>query len=145
MFIKLAVPVLIGSSYKNVGVQSLMDAVILYLPSPKSRNEVFSTFGHHLCAKAFKVIHDKQKGPLVFLRIYNDKIKKGQRIYSVQQGVSEQIGRLYIAFAGDFKDVEIVDNGNIAVAAGLKVKNLSNRFWENYTFIFFRKRILVIY
>lgn len=119
---KVAVPVLIGSSYKNIGVQSLMDAVILYLPSPNIRNDLFSNFNDNLCARAFKVIHDKQKGPLVFLRVYNGKLKKGQRIYSVQQDVSEQVGRLYIAYADDFKEVESVDNGNIAVAAGLKVK-----------------------
>lgn len=121
MFIKVAVPVLLGSSYKNVGVQSLMDAVILYLPSPQKRTELFSNFGDHLCARAFKVIHDKQKGSLVFLRVYNGKLKKGQKVYSVQQDLSEQIGRLYIAYADDFTEVEMVDNGNIAVAAGLKV------------------------
>lgn len=98
-----------------------MDAVILYLPSPKDHNEHFSHFDDQLCAKAFKVIHDKQKGPLVFFRIYNGKLKKGQRIYSVQQDQSEQIVKLYIAYADEFKEVEIVDNGNIAVAAGLKV------------------------
>lgn len=121
MFIKVAVPVLLGSSYKNIGVQSLMDAVILYLPSPQSRSDLFSNFDDSLCARAFKVIHDKQKGSLVFLRVFNGKLKKGQRVYSIQQDLSEQIGKLYVAFADDFKEVESVDNGNIAVAAGLKV------------------------
>lgn len=121
MFIKVGVPVLLGSSYKNVGVQSLMDAVVLYLPSPRKKNQLFLNFDDNLCARAFKVIHDKQKGPLVFMRVYNGKLKKGQRVYSVQQEKSEQIGRLYIAYADDFKEVEDVDNGNIAVAAGLKV------------------------
>lgn len=121
IFIKAGVPVLIGSSYKNIGVQSLMDAIILYLPSPKVKNDLFSHFNDHLCARAFKVIHDKQKGPLVFLRVYNGKLKKGQRIYSIQQDCSEQIGRLYMAYADEFKEVESADNGIIAVAAGLKV------------------------
>lgn len=131
MFIKVAVPVLIGSSYKNIGVQSLMDAVILYLPSPKMRSNLFSNFNNHLCTRAFKVIHDKQKGPLVFLRLYNGKLKKGQRIYSVHQDLSEQVGRLYVAYADDFQEVESVENGNIAVAAGLKVGH-SSKYFFNY-------------
>lgn len=130
MFIKVAVPVLLGSSYKNIGVQSLMDAVILYLPSPQNSTDLFSNFEHNLCARAFKVLHDKQKGSLIFLRVLNGKLKKGQRLYSVQQDLSEQIGQLYIAFADDFKEVESVDNGNIAVAAGLKVGFLTKQMFS---------------
>lgn len=124
-----------------------MDAIILYLPSPKERNKLFSNFDEELCAKAFKVIHDKQRGPLVFFRIYNGILKKGQRIYSVQQNLSEQLSRLYIAYADDFKEVDVVSNGNIAVA-GLKVRffffyllitihlSLSeNEFWRFGVFI----------
>ncbi|KAG5861264.1 hypothetical protein JTB14_013504 [Gonioctena quinquepunctata] len=117
---QVATPVLLGSSYKNIGVQSLMDAVILYLPSPNKRHQHFSAFEDSLCARAFKVIHDKQKGPLVFLRIYNGTLKKGQKIYSIKQDTSEQIGKLYIAYADDFEEVEMVNNGNIAVVSGLK-------------------------
>ncbi|XP_076268400.1 mitochondrial ribosome recycling factor 2 isoform X2 [Rhynchophorus ferrugineus] len=115
-----AVPVVLGSSYKNVGVQSLMDSVIHYLPSPLSTIKVFSHFKEHFCGRAFKVIHDKQKGPLVFLRVYNGSIKKGQKIYSIQRDVPEQVGRVYVAYADDFKEVEVVSNGNIAVVSGLK-------------------------
>ncbi|VEN49354.1 unnamed protein product [Callosobruchus maculatus] len=115
-----AVPVLLGSSYKNIGVQSVMDAAILYLPSPNERNKHYKAFGDDLCARAFKVTHDKHKGPLVFFRIYNGMLNKGQRIYSVQQACAEQAGKLYIAFADDFEEVECVKNGNIAVLTGLK-------------------------
>ncbi|CAH2011231.1 unnamed protein product [Acanthoscelides obtectus] len=115
-----AVPVMLGSSYKNVGVQSVMDAAILYLPSPNERNKHYKAFGDHLCARAFKVTHDKHKGPLVFFRIYNGTLNKGQKIYSIQQECSEQAGKLYIAFADDFEEVESVKNGNIAVLTGLK-------------------------
>ncbi|XP_030765251.1 ribosome-releasing factor 2, mitochondrial isoform X2 [Sitophilus oryzae] len=117
---KTAVPVLLGSSYKNIGVQSLMDAVISYLPWPLNSIRVFSHFDDHFCGRAFKVIHDKQRGPLVFLRIYNGVIKKGQKIYSIQRDVSEQVGRVYVAYADDFTEVELVENGNIAVVSGLK-------------------------
>ncbi|XP_028137204.1 ribosome-releasing factor 2, mitochondrial [Diabrotica virgifera virgifera] len=115
-----AVPVLLGSSYKNVGVQNLMDAVILYLPAPNEKNMLFLSFEDNLCARAFKVIHNKQKGPLVFLRIYNGQIKRGQKIYNIKQDCSEQIGRLYVAYADDFKEIDSIANGNIAVATGVK-------------------------
>ncbi|KAJ8925928.1 hypothetical protein NQ315_009780 [Exocentrus adspersus] len=115
-----AVPVLLGSAYKNVGVQSLMDAVILYLPSPNKKNEVYKCFESNLCAGVFKVVHDKQRGPLVFLRIYNGTLSKSQKVYSIQQECSEQIGRLYVAYADEFTEVDSVKSGNIAVVAGLK-------------------------
>lgn len=115
-----AVLVLCGSSYKNIGVQPLMNAVVLYLPSPADRNEHYSTFEDDLCAKAFKVIHDKQRGPLVFFRLYSGKIEKSQKLYNVQQDLSEQMGRLYAAYADDFKEVDALENGSIAVATGLK-------------------------
>lgn len=114
-------PVLCGSSYKNVGVQSLMDAVILYLPSPLETNKQYTYFEDNLCAKAFKVIHDKQKGPLVFLRIYSGVLNKHQKIYNFGQDRSEQIGRLYVAYADDFEEIERITKGNIAVVTGLKV------------------------
>ncbi|XP_066249067.1 ribosome-releasing factor 2, mitochondrial isoform X2 [Euwallacea similis] len=115
-----AVPVVLGSSYKNIGVQTLMDAITLYLPSPMDRSSIFSAFEDHLCGRAFKVKHDKQKGPLVFFRLYNGSVKKAQKIFSVQRGESEQIGRVYVAYADDFKEVETLGSGNIAVLSGLK-------------------------
>lgn len=118
---KKAVPVLLGSAYKNIGIQPLMDAVILYLPSPGDRNKHFSCFEDSLCARAFKIKHDKQKGPLVFFRLYNGNLNKGQRIYSIQQDKAEQCGKLYVAYADDFKEVDTIRNGNIAVVSGLKV------------------------
>ncbi|XP_018570990.1 ribosome-releasing factor 2, mitochondrial [Anoplophora glabripennis] len=115
-----AVPVLLGSAYKNIGIQALMDAVVLYLPSPVVKNDRYTCFESSLCAGAFKVVHDKQRGSLVFIRIYNGTLNKGQKIYSIQQDCSEQIGRLYVAYADEFTEVDSVKNGNIAVVAGLK-------------------------
>lgn len=114
-------PVVLGSSYKNIGVQTLMDAVILYLPSPESRSKLFKSFDDNFCGRAFKVKHSKQKGPLVFVRVFNGFAKKNQKVFSVQRGESEQANRLYVAYADDFKEVDTVQNGNIAVLAGLKV------------------------
>ncbi|XP_063921742.1 ribosome-releasing factor 2, mitochondrial isoform X2 [Zophobas morio] len=115
-----AVPILMGSAYKNIGIQPLMDSVILYLPSPMDRNKHFTSFEENTCARAFKVRHDRQKGPLVFFRIYNGNISKGQKLYSIQREISEQCGKLYIAYADDLKEVDSIQNGNIAVVSGLK-------------------------
>ncbi|XP_044264059.1 ribosome-releasing factor 2, mitochondrial [Tribolium madens] len=115
-----AVPVLMGSAYKNIGIQPLMDSILLYLPSPDERDTHFSSFEENLCARAFKVRHDKQKGALTFFRIYNGKFNKNQRIYSIQQKQAEQCGKLYVAYADDFKEVDSIGTGNIAVVSGLK-------------------------
>lgn len=64
---------LCGSSYRNIGVQPLMDAVVEYLPSPKDRDHSFAkpyAVNKDLCALAFKIQNDVQKGPLTFVRIY---------------------------------------------------------------------------
>lgn len=98
-----------------------MDSVILYLPSPNDTNQRFKAFEDNLCARAFKVLHDKQRGPLVFFRLYSGKLNKGQRIYNVGQDCSENIGKLYIPYADEYCEVEDLKNGNIAVVSGLKV------------------------
>ncbi len=69
---------LCGSSYRNVGVQPLMDAVVAYLPSPSERRhefvEAYRADGH-LCALAFKIQNDAQRGLLTFLRLYCGRIE----------------------------------------------------------------------
>lgn len=101
-----------------------MDAVILYLPSPLDRHGHFKYFEDNFCGRTFKVMHDKQKGPLVFTRIYNGELHKNQRMYNVQQDASESNTRVYVPYADEFKEVESVTNGNIAVIAGLKVSTI---------------------
>lgn len=65
-----------GSSYKNTGVQPLIDAIIRYLPSPiECTNDTVSLYAPHLCAMAFKIIHDNQRGGvLTFIRIYSGQL-----------------------------------------------------------------------
>lgn len=116
------VPVLLGSSYKNIGVQPLMDAVILYLPSPDRHRKanLYNCFDDNFCARAFKVIHDKQRGPITFLRVYRGKLGKNQKIYNIQREKSEIGGRLYTAYADDYEEIAEVTEGNIGGLAGLK-------------------------
>lgn len=118
---KLGVPVVCGSSYKNVGVQSLMDAVTHFLPSPNEHNKhLVACFGSNLCARAFKVIHDHQKRPVTFFRVFSGKFSKGQKIYNISQERSEQTGKLMVAFADESEEVSEVLCGNIAAITGLK-------------------------
>lgn len=114
------VPVLLGSSYKNIGVQPLMDSIILYLPFPDERGNDYSCFKNNLSARVFKIIHDKQRGPITFFRIYTGSMKKGEKIYNVQKEKVEQTSRLYIACADDYKEINEINNGNIAAVAGLQ-------------------------
>ncbi|XP_015585410.1 ribosome-releasing factor 2, mitochondrial [Cephus cinctus] len=116
------VPVLLGSAYKNIGVQPLMDSVILYLPSPDENKytKEYECFENNLSARAFKIIHDKQRGPVTFLRIYTGKFTKSQRIYNVQRERSEQSSKLYVVYADDYEEIEEIKCGNIAAVAGLK-------------------------
>lgn len=115
------VPVTLGSSYKNIGVQPLMDSVILYLPSPSvDQLNPYRCFENNLAARVFKVVHDKQRGPITFLRIYSGNMKRGQKLYNVTREQSEQCTRLYIACADDYEEVGEVSYGNIAAVTGLK-------------------------
>lgn len=84
-------PVLCGSSYKNIGVQTLMDAIVNYLPSPLERNFYYKCFGNDMCGRAFKVQHDDQKGVLTFVRMFSGKITKGQKIYNIAKDKNEQV------------------------------------------------------
>ncbi|XP_036138321.1 ribosome-releasing factor 2, mitochondrial [Monomorium pharaonis] len=116
------VPVTLGSSYKNIGVQPLMDSVILYLPSPSNvdRLNPYRCFEDSLAARVFKVVHDKHRGPVTFFRIYSGSMKRSQKLYNVTREQNEQCTRLYIACADDYEEVDEVTYGNIAAVAGLK-------------------------
>lgn len=118
---RLGYPVLIGSSYKNIGVQFLLDSIIKYLPCPTEMiREITMNYGNELCAFAFKTIHHKLLGQLTFIRIYSGEINNKQTIYNLNCGKSERITKLYIAFADEFKEVPSVSYGNIAVVSGLE-------------------------
>ncbi|XP_043273413.1 ribosome-releasing factor 2, mitochondrial [Venturia canescens] len=116
------VPVLLGSSYKNIGVQPLMDSVILFLPSPEEnpRAKEYRCFEDNFSARAFKIIHDKQRGPITFFRVYTGRLTKGQKIYNIEREKSEQGGRLYAAYADDYEEINEITAGNIGAFTGLK-------------------------
>ena len=115
------VPVLCGSSLKNIGVQPLMDGIVSYLPSPKDISYGFADhYGTDLCALAFKVSHDPQRGPLTYLRMYSGSLKSGASLYNINQQTMEKSSRILQVYADELHDISRAVAGNIVAVAGLK-------------------------
>ena len=136
-------PVLCGSSFKNKGVQPLLDAVIAYLPSPL---EVPPITGHHpktdaeeardasddapFAALAFKIATDPFVGKLVFFRVYSGTLTAGSKILNATTGKTERLGRILMMHANDREDVEEVYAGDIAAAVGAKDATTGDTFCD---------------
>ena len=127
------VPVVCGTSYKNKGVQKLLDAVVDYMPSPvdvppikginpKTDEEEIrnSSDEEPFAALAFKIATDPFVGKLCFFRVYSGKINSGSGVYNSVKGNTERIGRILQMHANHRKDIETVYAGDIAAAVGLK-------------------------
>ncbi|KAI9593801.1 P-loop containing nucleoside triphosphate hydrolase protein [Syncephalis fuscata] len=130
-----AVPVLCGSSLRNMGVQPLMDAVIDYLPSPLDctapqgilndgsivHNKISPTADkQELCALAFKVISDVQRGPMVFVRVYSGILENRSILYNVNTNTKERVNRLFQMYGDQTEPLDQLSAGNIGVLVGLK-------------------------
>lgn len=113
------VPVLLGSAYKNTGVQALMDSVINFLPAPDERNTIYNCFGNDFVGNVFKVTHDKQRGPLSLVRVFRGELKKGAKV-TTSKGSTENIQRIYEPLADEYKETNSIGPGNVCVCAGLK-------------------------
>jgi elongation factor G len=130
-------PVLCGSSFKNKGVQPLLDAVIDYLPSPLDVPPVSGTElvkgsdqerevqrkaddSEPFAALAFKIMADPYVGKLTFFRVYSGHLEAGARILNVGSGRSERIGRILMMHANEREEVSEVYAGDIAAAVGIK-------------------------
>lgn len=113
------VPILLGSAYKNTGVQLLMDSIINYLPAPNERNQMYNCFGNDFVGTVFKVTHDKQRGPLSLVRVFRGELKRGARV-TTSSATGENVQRIYEPLADDYKEIEQVGAGNVCVCAGLK-------------------------
>ncbi|XP_034752180.1 ribosome-releasing factor 2, mitochondrial [Etheostoma cragini] len=115
------VPVLCGSSLRNKGVQPLLDAITAYLPAPNERHhDLVRWYKDDLCALAFKVLHDKQRGPLVFLRIYSGTLKPQTAVHNINRNSIERMSRLLVPFADQHVEIPSMTVGNIALTVGLK-------------------------
>src|SRR5256712_1375649 len=126
-------PVLLGSAFKNKGVQPALDAIVDYLPSPldvPSIPGVDPRTQHELSRKAqddepfsalaFKVMSDPYVGKLTYFRVYSGKIKAGDRVLNTTTGKTERIGRILQMHANHREEREEIGAGDIAAGVGLK-------------------------
>ena len=126
------VPVTCGSSYKNRGVQELLDAIVYYMPSPldianikgvdEDGNEVERITGDDqpFAALAFKIATDPYVGKLCFFRVYSGVLEAGSTVLNSNKDKKERIGRILQMHANHREDIEKVYSGDIAAAVGLK-------------------------
>ncbi len=127
------VPVLCGTSYRNKGVQNLLDAVIDFMPSPldipaikgivpgtEEETERPASDEEPFAALAFKIMTDPFVGKLCFFRVYSGTLNSGSHVYNSTKDNKERIGRILQMHANNREDIDIVYSGDIAAAVGLK-------------------------
>ena len=128
-----AVPVFLGSAYKNKGVQKMLDGVIEYMPAPtdipditgvdEDGNEVTrkSSDEEPFAALAFKIMTDPFVGKLAFFRVYSGTLNGGSYVLNSNKNKKERVGRILQMHANQRKEIDKVYSGDIAAAVGLKV------------------------
>jgi elongation factor G len=127
------VPIICGSALRNKGVQTLLDAIVNYLPSPVDMPPVRATDIRKgvevarparddapFAALAFKVVSDPFVGRLVYFRVYSGKVKVGAQVFNSTRGKRERIGRLLLMHANRREEVTEADTGSIVATLGLK-------------------------
>ena len=127
------VPVVCGTSYRNKGVQKLLDAIVDYLPSPidvpnirgvipdtGEECERPSSDSEPFAALAFKIATDPFVGKLCFFRVYSGSLNAGSTVLNATKGTNERIGRILQMHSNHRKDIETIYAGDIAAAVGLK-------------------------
>src|SRR5271168_4039268 len=127
-------PVICGSAFKNKGVQTMLDAVVDYLPSPLDVPDVEGTSvddktvklyrkaadDEPFSALVFKIMTDPYSGQLAFFRVYSGKMNAGESIYNVAKRRRERVGRLLRMHANKREDINEIMAGDICAAVGLK-------------------------
>ncbi|MGG4396039.1 elongation factor G [Paenibacillus thiaminolyticus] len=125
-------PVVCGSSYRNKGVQMMIDAVVDYLPSPLDVPDIqghledgtesvrHSSDEEPFSALAFKIMTDPYVGKLTFFRVYSGVLNSGSYVLNATKGKRERIGRILQMHANSREEIDIVYSGDIAAAVGLK-------------------------
>jgi elongation factor G len=126
-------PILCGAAFKNKGVQQLLDAVVLYLPSPQELKSIAGTnpnlqkeesrkldSSDPLSALAFKIMTDPFVGQLAFVRVYSGKLISGSYVYNSTKNQRERVGRILRMHANKREEVDSVQAGDIAAVVGLK-------------------------
>ena len=127
------VPIVCGTSYKNKGVQKLLDAIVDYMPSPLDIPPITGTMpktdevehrsaddSEPFSALAFKIMTDPYVGRLAFFRVYSGTIEAGKSVLNSTKGQRERLGRILLMHANHREDITQVYSGDIAAAVGLK-------------------------
>ena len=127
------VPVTCGSSYKNKGVQELLDAIVEYMPSPLDKKAISGvnpktdeeetrepSDDAPFAALAFKIMTDPYVGKLAFFRVYSGTLESGKTIINTNKNQRERMGRILLMHANHREDLDCVYSGDIAAAVGLK-------------------------
>ncbi len=137
------VPVCCGTSYRNKGVQKLLDAVVDFMPAPTdipAIKGVNPNTGEEDCrhasdeepfsALAFKIATDPFVGKLCFFRVYSGSVEKGTAVYNSTKGKEERLGRILQMHANDRQDLDIVYAGDIAAVVGVKHTTTGDTFCD---------------
>ncbi len=137
------VPVTCGTSYKNKGVQKLLDAIVDYMPAPtdvpaikgidpKSEKEVerHASDDEPFSALAFKIMTDPFVGKLCFFRVYSGKAEAGSTVYNSTKDKRERLGRIVQMHANDRKDLDAVYAGDIAAVVATKFTTTGDTFCD---------------
>ena len=127
------VPVTCGSSYKNKGVQELLDAIVEYMPSPFDKKAISGvnpkteeeetrepSDDAPFSALAFKIMTDPYVGKLAFFRVYSGTLESGKTVINTNKNQRERMGRILLMHANHREDLDCVYSGDIAAAVGLK-------------------------
>jgi len=128
------VPVTCGASFKNKGVQPMLDAILAFLPSPLDKPPVEGKdlkddskslkracdFEEPFSALAFKIMNDPFVGQLTYFRVYSGQVEAGAMVYNSAKGKRERLGRLLQMHANKREDVSVVQAGDIAATVGLR-------------------------
>ena len=143
------VPVVCGTSYKNKGVQEVLDAVVDYMPSPldkkgikgvnpETEEEDFRPASDDapFSALAFKIATDPYVGKLCYFRVYSGTLEKGSTVLNCTKGTKERLGRILQMHANHREDIDMVYAGDIAAAVGVKNTTTGDTFCdENHPII----------
>ena len=138
------VPVVCGTSYRNKGVQKLLDAVIDYMPAPtdiaairginpktEAEEERVSSDTEPFSALAFKIMTDPFVGKLCYFRVYSGVVNSGDTVYNSTKGKTERLGRILQMHANERKDIDCCYAGDIAAAIGIKNTTTGDTFCDD--------------
>ena len=138
------VPVVCGTSYRNKGVQKLLDAIIDYMPAPTDIEAIrgvnpktdeeearHSSDTEPFSALAFKIMTDPFVGKLCYFRVYSGVVNSGDTVYNSTKGKSERLGRILQMHANERKDIDCCYAGDIAAAIGIKNTTTGDTFCDD--------------